>query len=195
MSYAAQAEGLAADAAEIGAGCAAVVAGCRAARVAPEATRSVVTAALILHAPHLDLYAAAEPVPTDEALLTAAADLEASASDLLRDARRLRDQAAEARRAATAAATAASREEAQSGTTEATQTAISTAVSQAADCDAALEILDDVGRRLHHAAERLGHVPDDLETAYEVPYAHVRSGRVLPHSGDFLTPASMEGAA
>lgn len=196
MSYAAQAEGLAADAADLGQDAAAVTAGCRAARIAPEAARSLVAAALALEAPHPGFYAAAPPVPTDEALLTAAGDLESDAADLLNAARGLHDQAAAARQAASAAAAAAAREEAATGTTEATQTAISAAVSQAADCDAALEILGTWGPRLKYAAARLGQVPDDLECAYEVPYAHVRSGRKLPHSGDFLlSDTTTEGAA
>lgn len=187
MSFAAQAEGLAADAADLGRDAALVVASGRAARIAPEATRGLVAAAVTLEAPHLDFYAAAEPVPTDAALLGAASDLESGASDLLREAERLRIAAAEARKAAAVAAAAAHRQEGTAGSTEQTRMAISAAVSQAADCDSAIEILDVLARRLFHARDRLGQVPDDLESAYEIPYAHVRRGGALPHSGGFLT--------
>jgi hypothetical protein len=196
VSRTAEAEALAADTAELGELAAGIVAQGRAARVAPEATRGLVAAALTLEAPQMALYAAAVPLRSDAALLDAAATLEADAGEMLAIARGMRAEAAEARRAAAAAAREAAAREGRDGTTEATRLAIAAAVSEGADCDCALEILDVLIRRLHYATGRLGQVPDDLETAYEVPYAHVRRGGALPRSGDFLlSDTTTRGAA
>ena len=56
-----------------------------------------------------------------------------------------------------------------------------------ADCEAALEIIDETGTRLAHALNCLRKVPDDLAGTYEVPYGHIRDGGKLPHYGEFLT--------
>jgi hypothetical protein len=172
--------------------CAALNAAAWTAGVNPEATAGLIGAATTLTSGDCgpQLWAQAEPVPNDQALLTAATELEGAVAQLLKYASALaRDcraaleaafaQAAAARAAMAAAVTDDARAEAEA--------ALAAALAVIADCEAALEILDDCGRRLAHAANCLRRVPDDLASTYETPYSFVHDGGDLPYAGDFLT--------
>jgi hypothetical protein len=54
------------------------------------------------------------------------------------------------------------------------------------DCEAALEILQDVEQRLLVAASKFLAPGDDLADVYEAAYDTVSRGHVLPHDGRFL---------
>jgi len=190
-AWTAQAHLLADAIREPGFAAAAVNASAWAAGVNPEATAGLIGTATALTSGDCgpQLWAQADPCPSDQALLSGAAELEGAAADLLRHASALaRDcraalasacaAAAAAAMALDAAVTAAARSSAESS--------LAAARAEIADCEAALEILDDAGRRLDHAVTCLRRVPDDLAGTYEVPYRHVREVGPLPHEGDFL---------
>jgi hypothetical protein len=170
---------------------AAVNASAWAAGVNPDATAGLIGAATALTSGDCgpQLWAQADPCPSDQALLAVAAELEGAVTDLLkhasalaRDCRAaLEDATGQAERAHAAAASAPAPQ------ARAARTALFAARAVIADCEAALEVLDDAGRRLEHAVTCLRRVPDDLASTYDQPYAHVRDGGELPFSGDFLT--------
>jgi hypothetical protein len=177
---------------EPGFGAAAVNASAWAAGVNPEATAGLIGAATALTGGGCgaQLWAQADPCPSDQALLAAAAELEGAVTDLLkhasalaRDCRAVLEAAAAQAERAHAAAASAPAPQARA----AAETALAAARAVIADCEAALEVIDDAGRRLEHAANCLRRVPDDLAGTYETPYAHVRDGGELPFSGGFLT--------
>jgi hypothetical protein len=160
--------------------------------VNPEATAGLIGAASVLTSGDCgsQLWAQAGPLPNDQALLTAAAELEGAAvqllkyaSDMARDCR----AALEAAQAAAAAATKAVAAAANAQARTAAEDALAAARGVIADCEAALEVIDDCGSRLAHAANCLRKVPGDLASAYEVPYQHVADGGQLPYDGEFLT--------
>lgn len=174
--------------------CAAVNASAWSAGVNPDATAGLIGAATALTGgdcgPHL--WAQADPCPDDKALTAAAAELEGAVADLLGHASALaRDcraalAAAHAKLASAGAALAAAQARGADGAVAAAQGLQGEALAEIADCEAALEVTDDAGRRLEHAVTCLRRVPDDLAGTYETPYAHVRDGGTLPCSGDFL---------
>lgn len=161
------------------------------ARVDPEATRGLVGAAMALTSNDAgkELWGAATPCPDDAALLTAAAELEGAVAGLLEWARRTvtgcrADFETALEQAQRARALLASDDDA----TKAEGAALlAEAQAVLADCEAALEILDETGTRLAHALNCLRKVPDDLAGTYETPYQLVHDGGQLPHHGDFLT--------
>jgi len=177
---------------EPGFACAALNAAAWAAGAIPDATAGLIGAATALTSgecgPHL--WAQADPCPDDRTLLAAAAELEGAVSDLLKQASALARDCRSALAAACAAAASAG-VALDAATTAAARSAAETALAAAqaeiADCEAALEVTDDVGRRLAHAMTCLRRAPDDLAGTYEQPYAHVRDGGDLPFSGAFLT--------
>ena len=194
MSRTAHAEELAEDARLIGQDAARLNAAAWAAGVAPEATHGIVGAALALGAPTSALFARSRPLEHDKAMLEAAADLEASCAEMCRAARRMHDAAAiEAERAAAAieAAQRAMRRAKTQAESAGLARAIEAAQRRIADCEAAMEILDDLIRRLRYATAALSNVPDDLQSAYEKPYELVRAGGVLPFAGDFITGSNL----
>lgn len=146
-----------------------------AAGVNPEATAGLIGAATALTSGDCgpQLWAQADPIPNDQELLTAAAELEGAVVQLLKYAS---DMARDCRAALEAAQTAAARAAA----------ALATARGVIADCEAALEVIDGAGNRLAHAANCLRRVPDDLAGTYETPYAFVHDGGKLPYDGEFL---------
>lgn len=163
-----------------------------AAGVNPEATAGLIGAATVLTGGDCgpQLWAQADPCPSDQALLTAAAELEGAVGELLKYARAMARDCRADLEAAQAAAAAAATAAASAGTAQAraaAEDALGAARAVIADCEAALEILDDAGRRLAHAANCLRRVPDGLAAAYETPYRHVRETGPLPYEGDFLT--------
>jgi hypothetical protein len=195
VTFQAAAEALADAAGELGHDCAATVAAAWAARVAPEACAGVTGAAVGLGAGQAELFQAADPLPSDADMRAAAEELAGGAWELLRRAADLEGEAQAGLAAARQCERDAARQEHGKGAEQAANAAAGARMA-AADCECALEILDALTPRLKFALRRLEQAPDDLEEAYEVPYQHVRSGRSLPHSGDFLVPDSTtEGAA
>src|SRR6185437_4874766 len=135
------------------------------------------------------LWAQGDPVPNDQALLTAATELEGAVAQLLkyasgmaRDCRAALEAAQEAAAKAAAAAAAESPQ-----ARAAAQEKLAAARATIADCEAALEIIDEAGSRLAHAGNCLRRVPDDLASIYETPYQFVHDGGDLPYDGEFLT--------
>jgi hypothetical protein len=187
-----QAQLLADDIREPGFTIAAINASAWCARVDPEATHGLVGAALALTSGDAGkaLWSAADPCPADGALLTAAAELEGTVAQLLEWARQMIagcradfDAAIGEARAARALLASALTEDARAEA----EARLSEAMAVIADCEAALEILDETGTRLAHALNCLRKVPDDMASTYEVPYELVHDGGQLPHNGEFLT--------
>jgi hypothetical protein len=168
------------------------------ARVDPQATNGLVGAALALTSGDAgkSLWAATAPCPDDAALLTAAAELEGAVAGLLDWTRKTAtgcraDFDAAMEQAQRARALMASPDDA----TRAHGAALlAEAQAMLADCEAAMEILDETGTRLAHALNCLRRVPDDLASTYEQPYALVHDGGQLPHDGGFLTGVVWEAA-
>jgi hypothetical protein len=176
---------------EPGFACAALNASAWSAGVNPEATAGLIGAATALTGGDCgpQLWAQADPIPNDQELLTAAAELEGAvvqllgyASGMARDCRADLESAQAA--AASAAAAVASAATAQARTTA--QDGLAGTRAVIADCEAALEVIDGCGSRLAHAANCLRRVPDDLAGTYETPYAFVHDGGKLPYDGEFL---------
>jgi hypothetical protein len=159
--------------------------------VNPEATAGLIGAATALTSGECgpQLWAQAGPLPDDRELLTAAAELEGAVAQLLKYASGMaRDCRTDLQAALAAAASAAARADA-AKTPQARAAAeeeIRAARAIIADCEAALEVIDEAGRRLAHAANCLRRVPDDLAGTYETPYAFVHDGGKLPYDGEFL---------
>ncbi|MFI6395517.1 hypothetical protein [Nonomuraea sp. NPDC050540] len=63
--------------------------------------------------------------------------------------------------------------------------------AEAADCEAAAEILADTSKRLNAALSRLAAVPAQLGETYEAAYTLVAAGRHLPHDGRWITGQDM----
>ena len=177
---------------EPGFACAALNAAAWSAGVSPEATAGLIGAASALTSGDCgpQLWAQADPLPNDQALLTAAAELEGAVAQLLKYATGLAQACRSALQSAQATAAQAARALAAAETPQAraaAEDALRTAKAAIADCEAALEIIGDCGGRLAHAANCLRRVPDDLAGTYETPYAFVHDGGDLPYAGDFLT--------
>jgi hypothetical protein len=179
MSRTACAEEMAEAAREAGHAAAELNAAAWSAGVVPEATHGITGAAVALGAPVSSLFARVRPLHDDKAMLESASDLEGSCAEMLRDSRSFRQSSAAEHVAACDAIAAMD--------TGVPPAVIIAAQRRIADCEAAIELLDDLIRRLEYALACLYRVPDDLEATYEVPYAHVRAGGVLPRAGDFLT--------
>ena len=190
--WAAQAQLLADAIREPGFGCAALNASAWAAGANPDATAGLIGAATALTSGECgpQLWAQADPCPDDRTLLAAAAELEGACAELLRQASALaRDcRAALAAACAAAASAGAALDAATTAAARAAaESALAAARAEIADCEAALEVTDDAGRRLDHAVSCLRRVPDDLASTYETPYQHAREVGPLPHEGAFLT--------
>jgi hypothetical protein len=189
-SWTGQAHLLADGIREPGFAAAALNAAAWAAGVNPEATAGLIGAATALTSGDCgpQLWAQAGPLPNDQALLTAAAELEGAVTQLLGYASgmawdcRAALESAQAAAASAAAAVPAGSSQARA----AAEDALGAARGVIADCEAALEILGSCLGRLEHALNCLRRVPDDLASAYEVPYTHIRDGGTLPYDGDFL---------
>ncbi len=180
-----------------------ILGGGRAARLDPDALTSLAGAALALGAGSVDVYRASrEPYARDTEMLEEVAEVEDATAAALHEAQELRDQArrelssaraAEWRaRAALAAAhlmpAATGRQQAAKlAAAERAQRQIIEAQQQAEVCEEALEILVPFIRQLRLALACLRRVPEDLGETYEAIYDHIRSGRVMPKDGDWLT--------
>jgi hypothetical protein len=157
--------------------------------VNPEATAGLIGAATVLTSGDCgsQLWAQAGPLPDDRELLTAAAELEGAVAQLLKYASGMaRDCRADLESAQAAAAAARADAAKTPQARAAAEEEIRAARAVIADCEAALEVTDECGARLAHAANCLRRVPDDLAGTYETPYAFVRDGGKLPYDGEFL---------
>jgi hypothetical protein len=198
VTWSEQAAQLAEGAAELGVAAATINAATWAARVDPSATSGLVGAAMALDAPLHMLWPSGPALPSDTALVSHASDMETAAGDLLGQARRLFDGAAQAHEAACEAAKAAAAASSAAKTGEesaAAASAMAEAQRQIADCECALELLSDLGPRIQRALACFARVPDDLAETYEAAYRLVRKGRKLPAHGDFLTGTDPRRAA
>lgn len=129
-------------------------------------------------------------LPSDRALREHAEDLEADAGEMLAAGRQLRSSAEAAWHQACAdlhKAQAAIKAAQKDDIRAEAEHAAAEARERMADCEVALEILDDVTGRLAYALSCLQRVPDDLATTYEAAYALRRRNVALPADGDFLT--------
>lgn len=193
MTWSQQAEALLGAVVEAGALTAEVCAAAWRAGVHTDATDSLTGAALALYAtPSMLLNGGLTPLPNDVELLNQATDLETAAGVCLVDARQLSDQVAAAARTAARDAEAASRAIQKAEKPEHVRAAegkLREAQATVSDCEYAMEVLTGIGPRAARACDLLGQVPDDLATAYELPYQHIRTGRILPADGLFLTAA------
>jgi hypothetical protein len=197
--WAEAAEQFAEDIRQPGHGIAALVASAWCARVDPYATRSLVSAAVVLagtqvRARFLDK---TTPCPGDWALLGEGEAIEGEVAGMLQYAARMaadcehtHDRAASDYRAAVEQA----REQAPDGGERLADENLALAMQAArlavADCQAALDILEGAQQQLKQALDSLRQLPAELEDTYEVVYALVRAGRKLPRSGRFLTGAA-----
>jgi hypothetical protein len=177
---------------EPGFACAALNASAWSARVDPAATRGLIGAALTLTSNDAAaaLWAIADPCPDDTALKETAAELEGWTAQLLQVATAMaRDCRAALGEAINRAsdAMAVINSDASPAAKAAAQASLAAARAVIADCEAALEVIDETGTRLAHAANCLRRVPDDLASVYEAPYQHVSDGGTLPYDGEFLT--------
>jgi hypothetical protein len=190
MTWTARAEELAESLCELGEAAAGVTAATWRAGVDPAATDGLVGAAVAVGAAPSALFTAGEPMPGDREMLGCAEDLAASAAVLHDSAQRLHAQVEDALEAAARDLDRALKRQAgakSKGEEHAAVAAAREARRFIADCECALDILTEAIRRLGYARDCLSRVPDDLETTYEIPYAYLRHGGLLPHHGDFLT--------
>lgn len=194
VTFQGQAEALAGGAEDLGRDCALTAARAWAARIVPAASAGIIGGALVLGAEHDELFQGAGPLLSDQDMLADAEDLAGAAFELLRAAADLSGGAMAVLSSSRREQQDALRREREGGGGRARDDADS-AARRAADCECALEILGELIPRLQFAIRRLEQVPADLADAYEVPYQHIRSGRALPHSGDFLAAGPTEGAA
>jgi hypothetical protein len=185
MTRTAQADEIAESAIETGAAAAGLNAAAWASGVDPEGTGSLVGAALVLGATPAAIFAGSLPLENDRAMLAAAEDLLGTCAGMLHHSRSMRQQAVAGYEAACDQIAAAYDDE----DDEAARSAIAAAQRTIADCETAIESLDVTIRRLEYAVTCLYRLPGDMEAVYEVPLAHVRSGGLLPHSGDWLSAA------
>lgn len=129
-------------------------------------------------------------LPSDRELREHAEDLEADAGEMLAAGQQLRKSAEAAWHQACAdlhKAQAAMKAAKDDKAAAAARAAATAARAGMADCEVALEILDDVTGRVAYALSRFQCVPDDLATTYEAAYALRRLDIALPADGDFLT--------
>lgn len=205
--WSALAEELADSTREPGFGAAACVAGAWAARVDPAATRSLVTAAVVLAGTDVvpALWEPLPPCPDATTLLEWAENLESHVGDLLKRCvdtgtacNAEHDAALRARQEAAAAArNAQARAAAVSGAAGAAIGALLHAARErerdaarvVADCENALDLLGRTDGTLRYALDCLRALPADLGDAYEAAGRIVAAGGVLPHSGDFIAPS------
>jgi hypothetical protein len=205
-SWTGHAELLAADIREPGFTAAAIASAAWSARVDPEATRSLVRAAIVLTSGDATsaCWARADPCPDDYTFIAAVAELEtglmqllATTADMARaciDA--MEDAASEYQAARNAAIAAQARMDAPAGPQlrAAAEDGYDAAVRQmeaaravAADCEAALDILPRLHGLLEEAVACIRSVPGELGEYFEVPYQFLSPGRTLPLGADFLT--------
>ena len=186
----AAAEQLADDIREPGFAAAALVASTWRARCLPEATRSLARAAGALTGGGAmeRVWDRVPPCPSAEALLRGAEELEGEAAAMRARAQVMAETCEEARDKAI--------REYEIARKQARQRWLGGPIAQErmaemrlviGDCDAALELLGQVIKRLDYAVHCFRRAPDDFAEAYDIPLEFIRAGGTLPLSGDFLT--------
>jgi hypothetical protein len=205
-TWLAAAEQLADDARDLGFGAAASTASAWQARCLPDATRSLVQAAVSLAGTDAlaSLWDRLPACPSAGDFLLHAEELEGEAaalgkraSDMTADCRSVLDGALEEHAAARKRLAALQR---MAPATEEAITAIQAEITDMqerlavlgrviGDCEAAIDLLGQVTERLEYALNCFRRVPEDLAEAYDVPLGFIRDGGTLPWSGDFLTGA------
>jgi hypothetical protein len=181
-----------------------ILGGGRAARLDPDALRGLACAALALGAGSLAVYRAEAPRFTgDRQFAAAAEEAEAEIAARAGSAARARaeagtalDSAYEALDDGHGALEAARRmatsqpcdgcHGAKAAAIAAAQARIEAARDRIGYAEAAAGLLDELGVRIQRALTCIRRVPADLAEVYEPVYDHVRAGRVMPRSGDFL---------
>lgn len=190
-TWTAAAELLADGLREHGFACAYHVAVAWRARVHPDATRSLVNAAVILAGTDAmaALWAPLPPSPDGETWLRGAEEIESEVAAAGRHAERMAKACEDAHERAIAEYETARKQVNGDDQTAApdAQMRMREIRPVIGDCEAALDILGAVLERLAAAYRCLIRVPSDLYETYEPAYQHIRDGGTLPWSGDFLT--------
>jgi hypothetical protein len=181
-----------------------ILGGGRAARLDPDALPGLAGAALALGAGSLTVYRAeAARFADDREFTDAVEDAEAEIAARTASVARTRaeagtalDKAYEARDDGHAALEAArcmpaSRpcdgcHGARAAAIAAAEARVAAPLDRIGYAETAIGILDDLGVRIRRALTCIRRVPGDLSDTYEPVYDHLRAGRVLPVSGDFL---------
>jgi hypothetical protein len=183
----------------------AVLAGAQGAGVDPAAAASLAAAARALDPGASTSYDAGSKEDrrpgggyrSDGEFLEAVSEAEGDVGDRLREVQQLREQVTaaleaaqtaleDARQALAAAHAMATRNPcdgchpAKAAAIAAAEAAIAAAEGRIRFCEAALDLLDPLARRLHRALELLQQVPQDLGEVYELVYAFIRNGGKLP---------------
>lgn len=196
MTWLARAEVLAEDARDLGTQGAVLNAAAWAARVDPEATKSLITASLILN-PDVGplMWSPQKPLENDNALVNLGAELAVDVDAMLNRLKMLATSVQNAWQQASEDLQRARRNMASGNPAirAAAAGAADDAIARAGDCAAALDVLDATGARLDRGAKHLAYLPDELAAAYETPYALIATGGQLPHSGDFITGQKVRG--
>jgi hypothetical protein len=185
-----------------------ILGGGRSARIDPDALRGLAQAGLALGANSLTVYRAEGlAYSTDTEFTDAVAEAEAQLAAQVAAVARLTEQAGAALDNAEDDLEAAGGDLARAqampvsrpcdgchAAREAAITAARTAVAQASDragyARDAIGVLVGASGRLRTALKWIRRVPGDLSDTYEPVYDHVRAGRVMPRSGDFLAGAA-----
>jgi hypothetical protein len=185
-----------------------ILGGGRSARIDPDALRGLAQAALALGADSLTVYRAEGPAySTDSEFTDAVAEAEAKLAGRVAAVARLTEEAGaalddaeddlEAARADLARAQAMPVSRPCDGCHPAREAAITAARAAIADASDragyardAIGVLAGASGRLRTALKWIRRVPGDLADTYEAVYDHVRAGRVMPQSGDFLAGAA-----
>lgn len=177
-SLLARARDLADAAVEVGDAVVTVLGGARAAGLDPAAWPPLTGAALALGAARIAVYRAVGPAPAnDTAFLSAVADAEDDARELLAAVGTLAETVTVALDAALADADDAARNG--EGGDDATE--------RAGLCEEALGVLAEFERRLRHAIGRLQAAPTALGETYESVYSLIRAGGIMPAEGRWIT--------
>jgi hypothetical protein len=182
-----------------------ILGGARAARLDPDALASLAGAALALGAGSLQVYRAeAARFADDRELLDAVEDAEADVAGRVAATRQLQSEVSDALARAredleearddldAARAMPVHRpcdgcHAARAAAIAAAQERIRDAQERIAYCEQALRVLVPLAHRLAAALAAIRRVPGDLDGTYEQVYGHVRSGRLMPKDGDWLT--------
>jgi hypothetical protein len=185
-----------------------ILGGGRAARLDPDALPGLAGAALALGAGSLAVYRAEVPRFADdrdfaEAVEDAEAEIAARAGavtltrakvgaalDRAYDALDAGHRALEAARRMNTSRPCDGCHEAKAAAIAVAQAKIAAAQERIGYAEAAVGILDDLSVRVGRALACLRRVMPDLGDTYEPVYDHVRAGRVMPRSGDFLAGAA-----
>lgn len=176
-----------------------VIAGAAAARVIPQAITPLMNAAVACDAPPgLILDRHAHPLESAGDLFGRADELDIELDRARRQIGEQHDEVSADYAAALQAqldAAKAMREASNDDEARDAERAAREADLDRADCENALEILEDSRARVDYAAAEIKTLPQAFADAYEVPLEHIREYGPLPRSGDYLAPAGQERTA